>query len=360
MAILDQAPTSESETAIPHLGMLLRRIRMARGVSPTEITRYCGFPHQTTVDRLEAGRLPRDTAVIGRYIDALAASELVSSELALTPAQASLLMTLHESQGSRQRIQAAAALYTLSFRTILPEYRPPPLAALVRRMEQMPYPALIMDDLWFDHAINGTLCNIFAIPRVRIPGQGQLRLPDFFYTRWEMWHSVGIKFPQDSPLRIGYAATDRYFLPAVLQIFFETPWTLPHLFGRHMHSLLARLRQTAQDEGYRAFSHAWHQVTAFLVPEHSHELLRIITYQGQSLLFRLTIADHVPVTDADGYTVNYALAVWEPDSQQAEAVVQQIADPTIYYAADHDQRHQFHINTWPELQIHPGVLDQRR
>lgn len=351
MATLDAASIGPSTAALPHLGALLQRIRITRGVSPADIAHFCGFRHQTTVERIEAGRTPRDPTVLAGYLAALSSPALVPSELALTALQAEQLAALARSQTPRNQARAEAALCTLSLRTILPESRPPALDALVRQMEQTPYPALIMDDLWFDHAINGSLCNIFSVPRERAPGTLPPRLPELFYSRWEMWHSVGIKFPQDSPLRIGYALTDSYFLPTVLQAFFEDPQTAPHLFGGHMRALLNRLRRAAMREGYDNFNRAWHQVTAFLVPERARELLRIISFRGQSLPFRLTIPAQAPITSPGGFTAHYRLAVWEPDSDHAREVAERIADPTIYYAADHDRHGQFHINSWPELSV---------
>lgn len=349
MATLDAASIDPSTPSLPHLGVLLRRIRITRGVSPADIAHFCGFRHQTTVERIEAGRTPRDPEVLAGYLAALASPALVAPELALTVQQVDQLVALARAQTPRNQARAEASLCTLNLHTIMPEARPPALDALVQQMEQTPYPALIMDDLWFDHAINGSLCNIFAIPRHRVPGAPQPRLPELFHKRWEMWHSVGIKFPQDSPLRAGYALTDSYFLPTVLQAFFEDPLTAPHLFGSHMRALLYRLHGAAVREGYGGFNRAWHQVTVFLVPERARELLRIITYRGQSLPFRLTIAGQAPVTSLGGFTAHYRLAVWEPDSDQARDVAESIADPTIYYAADHDRHGQFHINSWPEL-----------
>lgn len=340
---------ANEQVALPHFGALLQRVRSVRGLSPAELTAFCGFQYQTTVERLESGRLPRDGEIVRRYLAALAAPELLSSALALTPQQVALLAAIYQTQTRRRRLESEAALAALSLRTILPDTRPPALEALVRQLEATPYPALIMDDLWFDHAINGSLCNMFAIPRLRVAGSSRLQLPPSFYERWEMWHSVAIKFPRESPLRVGYETTDRYFLPVVLQVFFEDPCLYPHLFGGHLRLLLERLHRVAPDEGYSSFVRAWHQTTALLVPETARELLRIITYQGQSLPFRVRIAARVPVTVTGGYTVHYALAIWEPDSAQSAQTAHAVADHSLYFAADHDLHNHFHINDWPEL-----------
>lgn len=334
--------------ALPHYGALLQRIRVARGISPADITRICGFEHQTTVDRLEAGRLPRRDTVVERYLAGLGSVEALPPELAITERQRDLLHHLYMVQRRPDLAQAEASAAAISTRTILPEYRPAALDPLVRELAQTPYPALIMDDLWFDHAINGTLCNIFDIPRTPVSGTTRLRLPDLFFERWEMWHSIGIKIPRASPLRHAYALSDPFFLPLALQGFFEDSRVGPHLFGAPMRRLLARLRQSAEVEDYHAFGRAWYQVTAMIVPAIAPELMRIITYRGQSLPFRLTIANQAVVRMPGGYTTTYALALWEPDSSQSSDVLSQLRDPTIYYAADHDPARQFHLNDWPD------------
>ncbi|MCS6882820.1 MAG: hypothetical protein RMK84_09770 [Oscillochloridaceae bacterium] len=234
----------------------------------------------------------------------------------------------------------------ISTRTLLPDYCPPALAPLVRQLGETPYPALIFDDFWFDHAINGTLCNVFDIQRTPIAGTTRLRLPDLFYQRWEMWHSIGIKIPRDSPLRQGYALSHAFFLPLTLQAFFEDPRIAPHLFGAPMRALLARLGDSADRERYHAFGRAWYQVTALITPDASADLLCIITYRGQSLPFKLTIPSQVQLRQPGGYTTTYALAVWLPDSDHTARVVGDLRDPAIYYSADHDAARQFYLSDW--------------
>ncbi|MCX7790037.1 MAG: hypothetical protein N2378_05300 [Chloroflexaceae bacterium] len=270
----------------------MQGVRTMRGVSAADMTRLCGFAHQTTVDRLEAGRLPRSNDVLERYLAALASPLHLPPELALTAEQVALLRRLYQAQRAHRPEAAEASALAISTRNLLLDHCPPALAPLVRQLGETPYPALIFDDFWFDHAINGTLCNVFDIQRTPIAGTTRLRLPDLFYQRWEMWHSIGIKIPRDSPLRQGYVLSDAFFLPLTLQAFFQDPRIALHLFGAPI--------------------------------------------RGQSLPFKLTIPSQVQLRQPGGYTTTYALAVWLPDSDHTARVVGDLRDPAIYYAADHD------------------------
>jgi len=333
---------------LPHIGALYKLIYTSRGVQAADIARHCHV-NQSSINRFvrtgEAGE-----EKFAQYVAALKSRDVVPEPLPLlTDDQEAILTNIYRCYRpdfDEARKTLEAALNMISFKDIHPDFcASSDLAQLVKRLETTDRPAIIMDPLWHDHAINGTLCNLFNIQRAR-NHQGKLVLRDFF-AQWPAWHSLGVKFMRTSPTRRAYKTTDDTFLPGILQYFFEDERTYPYLFTAHFRCLIDRLYHLSVGEKY-PFRAAWRNVISFNLAEDPGTIARTIFYEGNPLLFEL-IKEDIPVILPGGYAITYSLGLFEPVGPLANQVIDAIQDTTVHFAADYDEANTFHVNTWPEL-----------
>lgn len=328
-----------------HLGMLCRRIRESHGVSLQTMATQCGVSH-TTIERFELQRGSTSQQTFDRYINALGTEVIVRPHQPITASHANILTSLYRRYNARKKEhlhRERCDLAALNFADILPSHRSRDLDVLVQQLADEERPALIMDDLWFIHAFNGTLMRLFGT-----------QPDDPLFDRWDGWHGLANKLRRDSVVRLAHVNTDEFF-PATDTFFFEDDRTYPHLFTPQARHLICRMLQLSEQEDFE-FHKWWLQVTSFLLPFKRESFPRTIYAQGQTITVYPSVKKLPLVTLPGGYTAQYALSIWEPDgSEQAREVFKAAhagprkRKPDIYYAAEYDTKNNFHVNTWPEV-----------
>src|SRR5690606_30891706 len=126
------------------------------------------------------------------------------------------ILGTHNGNGRACTVQLSAYDFTL----ITSPHAPAELKTLTQRLRQATRPAFICDGLWFIHAVNGAMWNLFSIA----PDAALLR-------HWESWHMIASQFTDPSPIRAAHVNPDNSFL-STINAFFRS--TLPYLFTPQM------------------------------------------------------------------------------------------------------------------------------
>lgn len=326
---------------IPHLGSLCKRVREVRAISGRKMTQRIGMRATRSITedfevQNRIGRQPFD-----RYIETLQAADAV--QMPIKPTQAQMLKQLYAEKGMVKVRKRTSSIAALDFEDIHPSnrHRPVALAELVDQLANEKRPALIMDDLWFIHAVNQTKLSIYKIA------------PDAkFLQSWAGWHSMAVKIPLDSPVRIAHSQ-DGFFVPPTLVYFFESKYTYPYMFtvqARALHQAMMALSQDHDADVHKW----WRPLTTFSLPYQNISVPRAVMVNG-SKVFTVprpinTVSVKVPGTD---YPVNYTLVVWDilaTSNPEVAASLQSNTRQQVYFACDYDSQHSFHVNSWPEVQ----------
>ncbi len=316
---------------LPHIGTLCRRIRESRSVRPTDIARWCDVDESTITRNLEErGGIAAKT--FKRYIEALQLPGIADPPI--TEKQAVILWNLYENRSTAKISALENNLSAISFADIRSKRRSILLTEIVTALEKAQGPALIMDDLWFVHAVNGALLNLYTID------SGS----EFLY-RWEAWHDMAIKFSADSPVRGAHLYTNA-FLAFSLTHFLENG-IYPYLFTSQIRYLIRRLITLSEQQNF-AFHEWWKLATSFSLPFEDEPLARLMWYQGQTIQVAVAPQMHRVIDVSQEYPVGYTLVAWQPlgsEAQQAFTAIQHQKDShLLFYAADYDMNKDFHIN----------------
>lgn len=323
---------------IPHLGVLFRRVREARGLSQTGIATALDVTSSAISKFESTGRSRRDQ-IVERYIRALEAPAINGAQFhaPLDPEGAALLRRLNTTVQNGNGHAAAVQLSAYDFALITSPQAPAELKALVQKLRQSPWPAFIADGLWFVHAVNGAMWNLFGIA----PDDPTLR-------RWESWHMIAAKFSEPSPIRAAHVSPDNYFPPSI-QAFFHS--TLPYLFTPQLRALLRNLHQLSLVNRLH-FSTWWYQASCFNLSFEMEQSVRILR-RGDHY-FHTTIRGLKPhlVPITTNLAVPYFLGVWEPLGAETRSGFTHLTGPAapndLLFAAGYDLRQNFHVNCWPE------------
>lgn len=331
-------PLSFTTADIPHVGTVCTRIRSGRGLSKTDLATELGVS-PSSIARIEQNGSSRRHNLFARYVAALQAGQVNGKPLLapLNPRQGNLLLELYEASNGHRRARAVK-LAALSFEDIRSSRRPKPLEELLARLRAAQNPAFISDVLWFTHACNGRMLNLFDAG------------PDHpFFHRWEGWHVFGGKFTDESPVRDAHVNPDIYFPPTV-DFFFQS--TAPCLFTLQMRALLAELHRMSDRNGLH-FAHWWHSATSFSLHYDLSLLSRLVCHRGRTLTFQASMPEFVNVELACGHRATYMYAEFlpaTPESAQGFAELTAPAPPhEVYFAADFDRAGCFHVNSWPAV-----------
>lgn len=333
-------PPKQFDNDLRHWGEMCERLRSARLVDEITLAYMCEVSPTTIYRTLEEnGGMNRTN--FEKYISIL--KDKGRFPLALTENQARMIEYYYAHRHSKARIKQDCDLAHINFNHIREAKRKPNecdrlLVKLIEELEKEHRPALIMDSLWFDHAVNGSLLNLF-----------ELEPNDDIFKQWYGWHSIGIKAPHNSQVRQKYPNTDS-FLPQTLRYFFEYEHTYPHLFTVQFRYLLSQLHTLSTDEDYE-LQKWWAQIISFNLPYKLRAVPRKIMCQGRTYDFNPINTRSVVVTVEGGHKVRYILSIFDPDSEEAEAIRTQIEDHTLYVAADFEDKAQqkFHVNDLPEV-----------
>ena len=185
----------------------------------------------------------------------------------------------------------------LSLEDIRSPQRPTQFTDLLNALHQQPGPAYIADGLWFIHALNGAMLNLFGIAS---------NSP--FLSMWPAWHLVAGSLAEDSPVHAAFAQRDVMFPPTVA-LFFQV--AAPYLFTRQMHALVARIHALPHARE-RKFSEWWYLATSLSLHFNLSDLTRGIMRHGEYLMVAPHVAAIREVALNNDYAVPYGLGYWEP------------------------------------------------
>ena len=327
---------------IPHLGALCRQIRVARDLSGQQVAKWCRCKSSATITRdFEIhNQLGRD--YFQRWQELFQDPQRVS--MPLSSMQASILQMLYEGRDEDKQKARHREVSRLNFKRIHPDNLTshPELKELINELTETPYPALIMDDLWFIHALN----------------EAQLLLYDIepsspFLHRWEGWHTIAGKAPVDSPVRKAHDQVGQ-FVPPTIVYFFQHINTQRFLFTLPMRQLLHRLFTLSIEHDYE-IHRWWSQLFSFTLPYNTTSIPRSVKVNGVMLYTNPSIAHSVAIELDTGERINYALVVWETIKATNPAFAQlstKTLPQRVFYAADYDHHCTFHVNTWPNVLPH--------
>lgn len=326
-----------NDDTLSHVGALCKRIRESRGVGAVRITAKCGVPYESNITRNFEKLGMTNDQTFDRYVQALQSKDLIDPPL--LDRHAAILRALWRDRKDLKRLQHELA--AISFDHIMPQQRGHKLAGLVADLEQLQQPAFIMDDLWFIHALNRSLLDLFGIDPDCSP----------FLRRWDGWHAIASKFRADSPVRRAHVNTDEVLAPTIV-CFLENRRTYPLLFTLQMRQLVRKIIDLSEQQGGE-FQIWWRQATSFYLPYHLSSMARTIMYQGQPIRVEPSIRSSREAEIGGGYSARYTLVVWNPSGSDAYEAFTRICGSansrTIFYAADFDSRREFHVNDWPEV-----------
>jgi len=330
---------------MPHVGIMFRRIREARGFSQSDIARALGVT-SSTISKFEGTGRSRRRRIVERYIQTLhdLCREGMHSPYPLDDDAANLLIGLSGDARGDNRHTRAVQISAYDLALALSPNCPAELKTLLQRLRQTRWPALICDGLWFVHAVNGAFLNLFGLDE----GSALLR-------RWESWHLIGAELVDPSPVSPVHVWLDGYVPPLVWE-FFRT--AAPYLFTPQMRALLRKLHILSARNG-RHFREWWYSATALTLFYCEHQSVRLVRRNKHVLLASVLKFEPHIVPSGAKTDLPYYLGEFEPIGIETQTAFEQLSGPArrgdVLYAADFDLGRAFHVNCWPE--VARAVLD---
>lgn len=324
---------------VPHLGVLLKRIREARGLSQSDIARMLEVS-SSTISKLEGTGRSRRNHIVERYIVALRS---LCPEDGLIPYpisddSARLLAQLCIGARPNFRDALAADIGAYDFALIASPNCPRELQSLLLRLRRVRYPAFICDGLWFLHVVNSAMLNLLDTDPLS-PAMHQ----------WENWHIIASELAEGSPVRANLAYQDIH-LPLTLWAYFRA--AAPYLFTPQMRALLWQLHLLAAKSAVH-FAEWWHSATALTMYFQLGEIVRVYRRGEQHHLTAvMQLEPHSVLLNANT-RLPYYVGIMEPIGGETVAAFRQLTWPAppgeLFLAADFDLGHNFHVNCWPEV-----------
>jgi hypothetical protein len=328
---------------VPHLGALCKRIREARSISGASMAKRCKARSTRTITQDFEVHNRLGPEYFERYVDSLQSRDMTLSPV--TPNQAQMLTSWYGDRSDTALKERISQLASINFEDIHPNnsQRPRQLTDLVQQLSCERQPALIMDDLWFIHALNEAQLYMYNIAPEA----------DFLH-RWEGWHTIAGKVYKGSPVRQAHDESGQ-FIPPTIVFFFESPNTYPFLFTIQTRAFLSKLLSLSEDEQHDIHSW-WPFLTAFTLPHNTPSVPRQVTINGSSFYTTPRIDKSrmasVKMAGSD-HEVRYTLVTWEILDTSNEALRESLAATSpqkVYFAHDYDTNRDFHVNTWPTVE----------
>ncbi|NTU80285.1 MAG: hypothetical protein HGA45_13070 [Chloroflexales bacterium] len=115
-----------------------------------------------------------------------------------------------------------------------------------------------------------------------------------------------------------------------------------------MRAIQSRLAALARQECYPQFEAGWRLVSALQVVPGLDQVLRVVRVQYEFLVLTITPGQPCRVQLRGNGALWYTPVVWQPQGRMAEQALTACSDSRMFFAADFDRHHTFHVNTWPE------------
>lgn len=317
---------------LPHIGAMFKNIRESRGLTQKEI-KNLGSIDNTRISKFEAGG--DNGKIVDGYIHAL---RKLPSPLSITSRDEEVLKSLLDHSLEKKKREEEGAVF--AFDEIKSNWLKTEFRNILTRLEQENNPAAILDSYWFVHAVNGSLLRMYNTN----PSSAYLY-------NWEAWHSMATKFQLDSLIRQAYVNSDEYLGPSVNQFFMDEN-VQRFFFTYQMRTLLHRIFELSEENDFK-FAKWWSKSVTLDLDFKLNSLSRIHRFGKRTIITDAgpKYEANVPITQ--DHTAKYRLIVWDPMSEEAKEVFDHLRtfpdSHTIFFAADYDKNHDFHINNWPEI-----------
>ena len=331
---VNSPPLLEMKDKIDHLGGLLRSIREAHRLSQQALSKKM-YLAQGVVSRFENGG-PVSESTFASYVAALEQAD----GLELDIDEANLLRKqVYDECYSPDRVHFQQKRLTAFHFRFLKEPPNPGYQQAVAVLRSGTYPAYIRDELWFIHAYNQPMLDLFGLT------------PADLKDNWAMWHVIGNKYLPGSKLAAAHGAEADIYFPRALKFFFED--TAQFFFTAQMKALRNRLWDVSKE--YRRW---WTSITTFNAPfGHERHPFRHILYRNDQRQERWISMDSevekktIAVTAGPGQYGKYTKMRYVPrdsDTYAKEAIARLTTGEAlqqVVFAADFIEDY----NDWPEV-----------
>jgi len=337
-------PTKLCDEDYVHIGMIIKHIRETRQITQTKISDLANLS-PSTINRLESGfpfkySEEREDS-FNKYLSALGSPEI---HRPLRDHQTNILKKLFRSSTQEHIEEAQRLLAGISFYDILDDKRHPEFTELIQKLEVLNRPAFILDPLWFIHALNDSALGLFGLDH-----------QNKFLNKWEAWHVIATKFYPDSPIRNAHYNRGVFFPPVIDQLFWDEDASR-YLFTIQMRLLLCKLHKLSKDNDFN-FTDWWDGALSFTLDYPKEHLNRIIRYNSHTITIEAETILRKEVRLFPGCVIPFKLIMWKPieEDETVEKILNSLGglplSTNIFYADDYETvNHDFHVNTWPELQ----------
>lgn len=327
-----------------HFGELCKQIREIRGISPSSLANLCNKISSNSLNRStisrdleEKGGMRRENFDTYLRVLQLEKDSVIKKgfPFPLSERQAQFVLDLYTNRSHQKLVMRECELVAINFNDI----RNRRLDALVDELRQERRPALIMDDLWFIHAINGSYFNLIGLQ------SSDNENPNYsIFNEWYGWHHIGTKI-NCNPLARQSCQNPSVLLTS-LKLLFEDQRASVYLFTNQMRLLIYKIGLLSKNAGYD-FDKSWALTTSFMLPTE----LKLIHYRS---IYSNTIYEFKTIMEKSALgerNVQYTLTVLQPLYLDTNELLSKIEDHTVYYASDYEKRSrkQFHVNEWEEI-----------
>ncbi len=300
---------------VEHLGTLCLKLRGHRSSSEFDVDKG-------TISKFENTGKSMGVDAFTRFVNGLN----------LFPDQRELLLyKFYPHSQDRELRHNQRMLCKVSFRTTRDradhEY-----ARLISELENEYYPSYIADPLWFVHALNQPLLDLFGITK------GDLET----HSDWWVWHGIGSKYHPKSKIGLQLKDDMYSYVPNVLQKFFND--TSQYFFTAHMRALRNRLWNLSD-----SYKREWSTLISFQGGEPRPATLMRVMEPRNSKPLVLDVMETPPtsIDVGEGDRVNYRRIQWIPrDKELWKSLREDLpGEEKIHFAADYIEDY----NDWPEI-----------
>ena len=341
-------------------GPLCKVIREGRPGAPKGaevMAGLCGFENldsgATTIRTFERGARPLNAVRWDGYL----------AGLSLHPEQADILHKMYE--GVSETESNESKLENYSFETIA-HGQDPKLNALREQLRNLEYPAFVMDELWFVHALNASIIKLFDMNE------------EYLSKRWA-WHVIATKYHSKSPVRRalreplvdnqGNPVLDAYgepvgpdrveygrgYFQAVVGEFLNQ---ISRYFFTEQATRLRRYLCQLSAASNTGFQTLWDGLITMRTPfPATASLPRDIYYQqDKRIKMAILYASPIKVETLDGHTVKYTLARWLAEDEAARTARDEIKADLAHLPPGHRIRYawdcgipDYNVTDWSEV-----------
>jgi hypothetical protein len=278
-----------------------------------------------TIQFFEAGQRKLSERRFDKYLKQLLLSDQESIDL---------FWAMYHSQRKKAALEDILGFYDFTTIATANKDRYPELAALVRKLQNEPHPACIIDVLWFIHALNQPFLRLFGLDLHR----DRLKNP-------LLWHVITSHYYDQSPVRQIHDSPRNHYFSHIVQLFFEA--VSPYFFTRPVTELQDLLFQLSPEE---FGCQEWVPVVTLQRTRWHDTPPQLIRYRRKLTRWVLDRLQPTEVEIVPGPILEYRLLVWHPLDEEAKAVQRKfdadISGSPVVFAADPKYDIPYDVKEW--------------